>query len=101
MDNKACLEHEKELASLKSSYKSLHKRVDDIQKNQQILVEMNGNIKVLAEQNKNQNKKIDKIEEDINCLKEIPGQRWDKLITTIITVITSGVVGAWLSLAYK
>ncbi len=92
------LEHEKRITLLESSLKSMHKRVDSLQKSQEILVEMNGNIKVLAEQNKTQNQKIDKIENDISSLKEIPGQRWEKIINTIITVLISGSIGAWLSL---
>ncbi len=99
--SESIIEHEKRITLLESSLLSINKRVDMLQKNQEILAEMNGNIKVLAEQNKTQNKKIDKIEVDISCLKEIPGQRWEKLITTIITVVTSGAFGAWLSLIYS
>lgn len=99
--NERQLEHEKRITALEASAKSAHYRLDELQRNQKILSEMNANIKVLAEQNKTQNSKIDKIEKDVSGLKDKPGQYWEKGVITAVAVVVSGVVGAGLALILK
>lgn len=94
-------DHEKRIAAVEASAKSAHHRIDEVVESNKVLMEISGNIKILAEQNKTQNEKIDKIEGDVSELKGKPGQYWDKAIGTIITVVVGGVAGAGLTLILK
>ena len=106
--NEIQLNHEKRLAEVEQSTKSAHHRIDEIQENTKILIEMNGNIRVLAEetktltkQNEEQNKKIDKIEGEVSTLKNKPGQYWEKMVSGIIVAIASSFVTACVALLMK
>ena len=99
--NELQLKHEKRITALEESTKSAHYRLDELQRNQKILSEMNANIKVLAEQNRTQNSKINKIEKDVSGLKDKPGQYWEKGVTTAVVVLVSGIMGAGLALILK
>lgn len=103
---------------LEDSMKTIFNKVGDvkleikeIKSDNKVLHEMNTNIAVLAENYKNQGKKIETIETDLKDLKDRPipditelecdvkdlksrpGKRWDTLTTVIITVIVSGILG--------
>ena len=95
------MDHEKRISSLESSYKSAHYRIDELAKNNEILIEISGNLKTLTEQNKNQNEKIDRIETDVSGLKSKPGQYFEKAVSVLITVFVAGVAGAILALIIK
>lgn len=82
----------KTLIETESRSKSNTHRIDKMEENQKILLEMSSNIKVIAEQNKAQNEKINCIESDVKELKETPKKRYDLIITTIITVIITAVL---------
>jgi predicted RNase H-like nuclease (RuvC/YqgF family) len=103
--------------SMKTAYNRLEDveiEVKDIKSDNKILHEMNKNIAVLATNYEYQGKKIDSIETDLKDLKnrpipditelegdvkelkEKPGKRWDTLVTVIITVIASGIVGYFI-----
>lgn len=95
------MDHENRIATVEGLAKSAHHRIDEIIENNKILMEISGNIKTLAEQNKSQNEKIDRIEKDVSGLKSKPGQYWEKTINTAIVVVVSGVIGAGLTLILK
>ncbi len=95
------MDHEKRIAAVEGSAKSAHHRIDDLSRSYEILIEISGTLKALIEQNKNQNEKIEKIEQDVSDLKGKPGKYWEKATGTAITVIVSGIVGAVLTLVIK
>jgi len=95
------LTYEKRLSAVESSIRSAHHRIDEIQENNKILMEMNGNIKILAEQNKGLNEKIGKVEKnldnvqgDVSTLKEKPGKRYDEIVGALIVALTGATVGS-------
>ena len=92
MDERTCKENTKMLIEVVERCKSNTHRIDNIEKTQNILHEMNGNIKVLAEQTKTQGDEIKSIKKDVTDIKSKPGKRWDIVITTIITVIVTVMV---------
>lgn len=96
-----CMDHEKRISALESSFKSAHHRIDDLSKNYELLMEITGTLKTLIEQNKNQNQKIDKIEKDVSGLKSKPERYLEKAVGVIITVVVGGAAGAVLTLILK
>jgi len=100
------------LVAVEQSAKSAHKRIDKLEENQEILLEMNTNIQKLAEQTKSQkedlqNFKVDikedinEVKSDIKDLKEKPGKRWDLIVTAIISAVATGLVGSLLAILIK
>jgi len=96
------------LVAVEASVKSAHRRIDGVEESQKILMEMNTNIRLLVEQNKVQDQKLERqdqrlesMDKDIKELKEKPAKRWDHIVTTIITVICSGFAGAAVALIIK
>jgi chromosome segregation ATPase len=91
--------------AVEESVKSAHHRIDEVQENQKILMDMNASIKALTEQSKSQKEDmqefkkdikgdIDEVKTDVKDLKEKPVKKWDALTNSLITVLVSGVVGA-------
>jgi len=121
MRGRCQMEQEKiieEITTLKGSMKTAYNRLDSIdskidaiENKQDVMHEMNANIRIIALNQENQSKEIVTIKTDVKELKEKPnpdidelkcevkelkarpGKRWDTLITVIITVIVSGILG--------
>lgn len=102
-----CLEHTqhaRQIAEVQQSTKDLKNRVDKVEKNQELLHEMNTNIKLIAEQNKTQNEKMDNLSvevkeqgKEIKSIKEKPTEEWNKTKTTVKTIVLTTVIVAVLS----
>ncbi|WP_372713221.1 hypothetical protein [Ilyobacter sp.] len=95
------LSHEQRISLVEASARSAHHRIDEVQKNQEVLMEMNKNIAVIAEKHTELNKKLSKVVEDVEELKEKPGRYWEQLTSTIITVLVSGFMGAMINAYLK
>lgn len=101
------MEHDEmvsKIITLEGSMKTIYNRVDDIddkldtiENKQDIMHEMNTNIKIIALNQENQNKEIVTIKTDVKELKEKPGKRWDTLTTVIITALITGTITFALS----
>lgn len=100
------------LVAVEQSTKSAHHRIDAIEQNQKILMDMNASIKALTEQAQSQKEDlqefkkdikedIDEVKNDVKELKEKPAKRWDLITTTIITALASGIIGFILSQLLK
>lgn len=102
-----CEEHTQQaiqIEAINQSVQSAHKRIDKVEKNQELLHEMNTNIKLIAEQNKNQNEKIDDLSDEvrnqgieIKSIKEKPVKEWNQIKIAVITCIFTTLVVAILS----
>jgi archaellum component FlaC len=99
--------HER-LTSLEGSMKTIFNRVDSvddklesIENKQDIMHEMNTNIKIIALNTENLGKEVNLVKADVKDLKEKPGKRWDTLTTVIITAIASGLITFILSNIFK
>jgi phage-related minor tail protein len=100
------------IRGVEESTKSAHLRINKLEENQEILMDMNASIKALTEQSKGQKEDmlnfkkdikedINEVKNDVKELKEKPAKRWETIVTTIITVFVSGLVGAVLALIIK
>ncbi|MGD9678443.1 MAG: hypothetical protein AB7V16_08880 [Vulcanibacillus sp.] len=109
-----CQEHSQLVRDVEAntqSTKSAHHRIDDlknrvdkIEKNQELLHEMNTNIKLIAEQNKVQNEKMDNLSievkeqgKEIKSIKEKPAEDWGKIKTAVITCVLTTIAIAIIS----
>lgn len=97
-------ELEKKQGILETETKSAHKRIDKVENTLELLHDMNTNIKLIAEQNKVQNEKMDNLSIEvksqgieIKAIKEKPAEEWNKTKTTIKTIILTAVLVAILS----
>ena len=97
-DHSNCMER---IRATEERSKSNTHRIDRCEENQEILMEMNKNIGILAEQYKTQSEKLTRLEKDVNDLKHVPVKRWESIVTTIITVFVSGLAGVLLAQIIK
>ena len=67
-------------------------RMDKLEENTQILHEMNTNIKLMIQQNQQQDRKIEHIEKDVNVIKEKDGKEYNKLKWLIVSILVTSVI---------
>ena len=89
MDNN--FEHR--LTAVEDRAASNTKRIDAIIKKQDDLEELVSTVKVLAVREENVENDVKEIKNDVKDLKTKPGQRWDKLVDTIIGIIVGALIG--------
>lgn len=63
-------ENVERIVTVEESTKMAHKRIDKVEENQKLMMEMNTNIRLIVQQNTNQDEKIDKIETNITKVNE-------------------------------
>ena len=105
------MDHEeiiRKVTSLEGSMKTIFNRVEaveekvkSVENKQDIMHEMNTNIKLIAQNQENQGKDITDLKCDVKDLKEKPGKRWDALTAVIIAAMATGLVGFLLGLIFK
>ena len=93
-----CMER---VTKVEESTKSAHHRIDKVEEDQKILLEMNTNIKLLAEQSKGNTEDIKSMQSDVKEMKEKPSKRWDSVVNAFVVAIASGLAGAFLMLILK
>lgn len=64
-----------------------------MEKRQDNLDELVGTVKVLAVREENVENDVKEIKSDVKSLASKPGQRWEKVVETIITVVVGAIVG--------
>lgn len=87
------LEHEKRLTEVEERSKSNKHRLDDLEKRQDNLDELVGTVKVLAVREENVESDVKEIKSDVKSLTSKPGQRWDSLVSQIITILVAAIAG--------
>ena len=87
------LEHEKRLTEVEERSKSNKHRLDDLEKRQDNLDELVSTVKVLAVREENVENDVKEIKSDVKSITSKPGQRWDNLISQIITIIVAAIAG--------
>lgn len=92
MDNMH-VEHERRLTEVEARSKSNTHRLDDVEKRQADLEELTTTVKVLAIREEAVEADVKEIKTDVKTLANKPGQRWEKVVETVLTVAVSGVVG--------
>lgn len=86
-------EFEHRLTEVEDRAKSNQHRLDEMEKRQDNLDELVGTVKVLAVREENVENDVKEIKNDVKSLTNKPGQRWEKIVETIITVAVGAIVG--------
>ena len=110
------------LGELESSLKSAHKRIDNVERLTESVYKLATSIEAMQHdltdmskridriekkpelppcQHKNDFERFNKLEEEVKMLKEEPAKKWNKLISSVITAITSGIIGYILAVILK
>lgn len=88
------MEHDAKIKGLEHRTKDLENEVHDLRELTKAVAVTNANVKQLSNQ-------FDELHKDVKDLKEIPANRWDKIITAIITGVVGALIGAILALILK
>ena len=87
------MEMEHRMTVVEDRSKSNTHRLDELEKRQDDLDELVGTVKVLAVREENVENDVKEIKNDVKTLTSKPGQRWESLITQLITIIIAAVAG--------
>lgn len=85
------MEHDAKITSLEHRAKNLEKEVHDLRALTEAVAVTNSNVKQLSE-------RFDELHQDVKDLKQIPANRWDKIVTAIVTGVAGALIGAILAL---
>ena len=91
------LEHERRLTEVESRSKSNSLRLDDVEKKQDDLGELVGTVKALVVREENVENDVKEIKTDVKSLTSKPGQRWENLVSQVITLVIAALVGFLLA----
>ena len=91
------LEHEKRLTEVEARSKSNAHRIEEVERRQDDLDELVGTVKALAVREENVESDVTEIKSDVKSLTGKPAQRWDNLVSQIITVVAAAIVGFLLA----
>ena len=87
------LDHERRLTEVENRAKSNSHRIEELERRQDNLDELVGTVKVLAVREKQVEADVREIKGDVKALAGKPAQRWEMLVTQIISLIAAAVVG--------
>ena len=88
------MEHDVKINGVEQRVKGLENEVHDLRELTKAVAVTNANVKQLSSQ-------FEELHQDVKELKEIPANRWDKIITAIITGVVGALIGAILALVIK
>lgn len=88
------MEHDAKIKSAEHRLKNLETEVHDLRALTEAVAVTNTNVEQLSS-------KVVELHQDVKDLKEIPANRWDKIITAIITGVVGALIGAILALVLK
>ena len=84
---------EPRLTEVEGRSKSNTHRLDEMEKRQDNLDELVGTVKVLAVREEAVENDVKEIKSDVKSLTGKPAQRWENLITQLITIVVAAVAG--------
>lgn len=87
------LEHEKRLTEVEARSKANEHRIEDVERRQDNLDELVGTVKALAVREENVESDVKEIKNDVKTLTGKSGQKWDNLVSQIVSLIAAAVVG--------
>lgn len=87
------LDHERRLTEVEERAKSNSHRIGELEKRQDNLDELVGTVKVLAVRERQMEIDVKEIKNDVKALASKPAQRWELLVTQIITLLAAAVIG--------
>ena len=86
-------EFEHRLTAVEDRSKANQHRLDEMEKRQADLEELTSTVKVLVVREENVENDVKEIKNDVKTLTSKPGQRWEKVVETIVTIVVSALVG--------
>ena len=84
---------EHRLTEVEDRSKSNMHRLDELEKRQDNLDDLVSTVKVLAVREEAVENDVKEIKSDVKSLTSKPGQRWENLVTQIITIIVATLAG--------
>ena len=87
------LDHERRLTEVEERAKSNSHRIDDVERRQDNLDELVGTVKVLAVRERQVEIDVKEIKSDVKTLAGKPAQRWELLVTQVLTLLAAAVIG--------
>lgn len=81
------------LAAVEQRSKSNSHRLDALEKQTQAVSELATSVAVMAQKVEDTGDKVDGLCTDVQELKAKPGKRWEQIVTTVLAVIVSAVIG--------
>lgn len=87
------LEHEKRLTKVEDRSKENERRIEDIEKRQDNLDELVGTVKALAVKEERVESDVKEIKNDVKTLTGKSGQKWDNLVSQIISILAAAILG--------
>ena len=88
------MEHDAKIKGVEHRVKDLENEVHDLRELTKAVAVTNANVKQRSGQ-------FEELHQDVKELKEIPANRWDKIITAVITGVVGTLIGALLTLVIK
>lgn len=89
--NEVTMEHR--LTETEQLAKSNKHRIDDLEADNKVLLELTSSVKVMAEQLKTMNEKLNKLDGIVQGLTDKPGAMWEVVLRTIVTAVVGGIIG--------
>lgn len=87
------LDHERRLTEVENRAKSNSHRIDELERRQDNLDELVGTVKVLAVRERQVETDVKEIKSDVKALASKPAQRWEMLVTQVLTLLVAAVIG--------
>ena len=87
------LEMEHRLTETEALTRDNTRRINDLEADYKVLQELTSSVKVMAEQFKTMNEKINKIDKTVQRLTGKPRAMWEGAVKTIVTAVVGGIIG--------
>ena len=88
------MEHDAKIKGVEHRVKDLENEVHDLRELTKAVAVTNSNVKQLSTQ-------FDELHQDVKELKGIPSNRWNSMVTAIVTGVAGALIGAILTLVLK
>ena len=89
--NEVTMEHR--LTETEALMRDNTRRINDLEADYKVLQELTSSVKVMAEQFKTMNEKINKIDKTVQRLTGKPVAMWEGAVKTIVTALVGGIIG--------
>ena len=80
---------------------NIERRVDSLENEMHDLRDLTNAVAVTNQNVKNLSSQFEELHQDVKDLKEIPSDRWNKIVTAIITGVVGALIGAIIGLILK
>lgn len=88
------MEHDAQIKGAERRINNLETEVHDLRALTEAVAVTNTNVEQLSN-------KVVELHQDVKELKEVPANRWEKLVTTVITGIVGALIGAICTLIFN